>query len=577
MVSEVGGTPRSPVRSSPCRSLQLSPRIRTSGGIPGGVFSASLGSPARTACSAPVGTVSPVCITVAHSSFLPGILSDGPATIRGPSFGGSLLPNSCKPSIDLGGMTLPVSAVSTFCNVEASVAGTNWKYVGKGHGGFAKVQKYKYVGVGGDWEKEVTEIPTNWRLKKVGFFILALMIVGPLVHLASGLVMDDTKADQNTVTQEVLIRPPSKGSSGSAEEANQRQRPAPDCTAGMLNWKQWNDDKKQFCCRTQHTGCEKEDPFDCEVGRVSWWQSWEQGKKTWCCEEKQVGCASHAPQPEHAPFDCNEDYVSCYHCLLKRWSEAKREWCCQHGSRGCPTPPPPPPRELPKPLRAMTPPGLITPPPSTPPPPEALYRHAATKPPPDAPTGAHHERAATQPLREASESSTHLQAPQMHAAMVLFRPDLAESHPAETTTTSAKSAKEAATAATNIPFTSCTVGLAKWEQSWSLQKKAWCCQHEQRGCPPDDKDLPYNCEDSYKNCYHCVQNRWSYKKKAWCCQHDGTGCPTTGTRNSESFDCKVGATNWKNSWSSKKKDWCCQHAHVGCSKFKSYHPLLLLK
>jgi len=615
MASEVAGnprspvqsSPRSPVQSSPRRTLQLSPRIRCSASIPGAAFSTSLGSPVRSARSAPVGTDSPVRITVARSSFLPGgSPSNGPTPVRELSFaslfGGSSVPNSRKPSVDVGGLTLPVSAVSTFCNVEASVAGTNWQYVGEGHGGFAKVQKYKYVGVGGDWEKEVTEIPTNWKLKKVGFFILALMIVGPLVYLGSGLVMDVTKEEHNTVTEEVLIGRPSSGFSGSAEEANQRQGLAPDCVVGVFNWKQWNDDKKQFCCRTQHIACEKEDLFDCEAGRVNWWQHWELDKKTWCCEEKQIGCASQTPQPEQAPFDCNEDYVSCYHCLLRRWSEAKREWCCQHGGRACPTPPPPPPRELPKPLRAMTPPGFITPPPGTPPPPQALHARAATKPPPKAPTTAptsavsttaiansqaHHQRAAPQPLPEAPESSTtHSQALQLHVATVpppspvqfplppaagasaassaLFRPDPAEANPAETTTTSAKSAKEAALAATSLPFT-CKAGLAHWEKGWSLRKKAWCCQHEQQGCPPEDKDLPYNCEHGHRSCHHCVPNRWSDKKTAWCCQHDGTGCPTTSTTNSESFDCNVGATNWKKGWSSKKKDWCCQHGHVGAA------------
>jgi len=667
MASEVVGSPRGLMQNSPRRPLHVSPPIRRSGSLPGGAFNTGLGTPVRPACSAPVGSVSPTRITVAHSSILPGSPSNGPTPIRGLSFaslfGGSPRDSSNRPSVDVAGLTLPVSAVSTVFNVEASVAGTNWQYVGEGHGGYSKVQKYKYVGVGGDWEKEVTEIPTNWRMKKFGFFILALFIVGPLIYLGSGLVMDDTEEEQNAVTEKVLIGPASNASSEkSANEANQRQGPEPDCTVGMFNWKHWNDDKKQFCCRTRHIGCEKEDPFDCDVGRVNWWQSWDADKQTWCCEEKQVGCPSQAPESEQAPFDCNEDYVSCYHCLLKRWSEAKREWCCHHGGRGCPTPPPPPPQELPRPLRAMTPPGLLwpsgTPPPpqahhrhaatkappkaptttaskaakttpkaaktsvtmggqaphplATKPPPKApvsttvsanplaTYRHAATKPPPDAPTRASDQRAATKPPPEAPDSSTTVsQAPQSHvataplaspvqsmplpraaeaaaASSALFRPDLEEAHPAKTTTP-AKSAKEAALAATTLPF-ACKAGLTNWEQGWSLRKKAWCCQHEQRGCPHEDEDLPYNCEDGYRNCHRCIQDRWSAKKKAWCCQHDGTGCASTNTTTRDVFNCKVGATNWKSGWSSKKKDWCCQHSHVGCSESNGvYHPLLLLK
>lgn len=435
-------------------------------------------------------------------------------------------------------------------------------------------------------------------------------------------------SDRNAVTEQVLIGHPSSSFSGSAGEADQRQGPAPDCTVGMFKWKQWSDDKKQLCCRTQRIACEKDehhqpavppvDLYDCEVGRVNW-QSWGSEKKTWCCEEKHVGCVSQSPHQLLAPFDCNDNYVSSYHSLLNRWSESKREWCCHHGGRGCPTPPPPPPRELPKPLRAMTPPGRITLPSGTPPPPQAHYQHAATKPPPEAPQSsttlfqAHHQRAATKPPPDAPKSSTTLsrahhqraatkpppEAPKSSAALsqahqqraatkpppeapkssttlsqealqfpvppatevaaassALFRPDLAVAHPAEITTTSAKSAKAAAIAATSFPFT-CTAGLAHWEKGWSLRKKAWCCQHEQRGCPPTDKDLPYNCED--------MRNTWSDKKKAWCCQHNGAGCPATGTTNSEPFDCEAGAANWKRGWSSKKKEWCCRHAHVGAA------------
>mmetsp|Transcript_71339 Transcript_71339/g.137763 ORF Transcript_71339/g.137763 Transcript_71339/m.137763 type:complete len:544 (-) Transcript_71339:149-1780(-) len=540
MASEVAGSPGSPVQSSPCRSLHTSPCIRSNSSHPGSAY--STGTPVRSARSALAGSPSNASL-----------------------FGGSPVLKNRQPSVDVGGLTLPVSAVSTFCNVEASVAGANWQYVGEGHGGYAKVQKYRYVGVGGDWEKEVTEIPTNWRLKKVGFFILALLIVGPLVYLGSGLVIDDTEEEQNAVAEKVLIGPPSRGTlDGSAKVSNQRQGPEMDCTVGMFNWRQWHIDKKQVCCRTHHIGCEKEDPFDCELGRVNWRQSWLTDKKAWCCKEKQVGCASQKPLPDQVPFDCNEDYVSCYHCLLKRWSDAKREWCCHHGGRGCPTPPPPPPRQPPIPLRAMTPPGLITLPPGTPPPPQALHPFAATKPPLEAPATApmsststtattnsqvRHDYAATKPPPEVPGSSTIApQAPPFHmatapppspvqtllpppaeaaaASSALFRPDLAEAHPAETTTTSAKSAKEAALAARSFPFT-CTVGLSNWERGWSLRKKAWCCQHEQRGCPPADKHLPYNCEDGYRNCHHCMQDRWSNKKKAWCCQHDGTGCPNT--------------------------------------------------
>ena len=32
-------------------------------------------------------------------------------------------------------------------------------------------------------------------------------------------------------------------------------------------------------------------------------------------------------------------------------------------------------------------------------------------------------------------------------------------------------------------------GYANWQAGWSTEKKAWCCQHQAKGCPDLGKDF----------------------------------------------------------------------------------------
>ena len=33
-------------------------------------------------------------------------------------------------------------------------------------------------------------------------------------------------------------------------------------------------------------------------------------------------------------------------------------------------------------------------------------------------------------------------------------------------------------------------GYTNWQAGWSIEKKAWCCQHQAKGCPGLGKDIP---------------------------------------------------------------------------------------
>ena len=72
----------------------------------------------------------------------------------------------------------------------------------------------------------------------------------------------------------------------------------------------------------------------------------------------------------------------------------------------------------------------------------------------------------------------------------------------------------------------------------------------------------YDCYAGYSNWYF----GWSVSKKGWCCDHENRGCPGTW-HGSYIYDCSAGFSNWLQGWSASKKDWCCRKAHKGCVKY----------
>mmetsp|Transcript_124881 Transcript_124881/g.278812 ORF Transcript_124881/g.278812 Transcript_124881/m.278812 type:complete len:846 (+) Transcript_124881:122-2659(+) len=134
---------------------------------------------------------------------------------------------------------------------------------------------------------------------------------------------------------------------------------------------------------------------------------------------------------------------------------------------------------------------------------------------------------------------------------------------------------------TSLPY-DCAAGLSNWRAGWSINKKAWCCQHAGVACAaapchhgcgaptnpchhgcwapaPTTSYCAYDCFAGYSN----WQKGWSASKKVYCCAHEGRGCPAPVTT-SLPYDCNAGAANWRNGWSERKKAWCCSHASRGC-------------
>jgi len=96
-----------------------------------------------------------------------------------------------------------------------------------------------------------------------------------------------------------------------------------------------------------------------------------------------------------------------------------------------------------------------------------------------------------------------------------------------------------------------------------MQKKIWCCQHDNRGCLPSTSTTT-----STFNCQAASPNSWPANHRTWCCKNRNLGCTagTTSARNpsSDPYDCNAGLMNWKFGWSAKKEAWCCREKKVGC-------------
>ena len=90
----------------------------------------------------------------------------------------------------------------------------------------------------------------------------------------------------------------------------------------------------------------------------------------------------------------------------------------------------------------------------------------------------------------------------------------------------------------------------------------------------DDAPAPKPLVTDACDCNEGGVDTWSPEKKAWCCTHYKNGCPTYAPPptpgggcgpTSPLFNCKAGLFNWQAGWSLPKKDWCCKHFGKGCA------------
>lgn len=224
--------------------------------------------------------------------------------------------------------------------------------------------------------------------------------------------------------------------------------------------------------------------YDCTSSRMSLQSQWSASKTAWCCHHSSQGCkprsvttlrpkpapSSSRPAPKlvselptsfptlHRSKAPQFDCSVGFQTWTENWSAAKKVWCCDHERKGCADSP------------GASPPG----PQSTDSPLLPLPVTLAPDSPPGTP--------APQPKQTPRTKSTQM-------------PALA------------------------VPF-DCGAGFHNWVAGWSVAKKAWCCQHLGKACPPTPSPAQYDCADGFDN----WAAGWSLGKKAWCCKQVGKGC-----------------------------------------------------
>jgi len=303
--------------------------------------------------------------------------------------------------------------------------------------------------------------------------------------------------------------------------------------------KHWSTAKRAWCCANGGRGCSTTAPpattslpYDCNADYTECYhclqKRWSTPKRTWCCANGGRGCSTTAPPATTTPpattslpFDCNADYINCYHCLEKKWSVGKRAWCCAHGGRGCSTTPAP----------------------------------ATTSLPFDCNAGFDNWEAGWSDPKK-------IWCCQHVSKGCTTTPPPPPPPPPPTTSV--------------CPPLDCNVGYNNWQAGWGEEKKTYCCQHFNKACPgappPTSPCPPLDCNVGFNN----WQAGWGEQKKAYCCQHFGKACPVAPpppappappvpfTTVCPPQDCNAAFANWYAAWPPQKKTWCCQHEGKGC-------------
>eukprot|EP00439_Symbiodinium_sp_Y106_P012851 s6805_g1.t2 len=215
--------------------------------------------------------------------------------------------------------------------------------------------------------------------------------------------------------------------------------------------------------------------YDCEAGYWNWEEGWSRDKKDYCCLLEGRGCEETTEQTTTEPFDCEAAYAN----WQAAWSDDKKSWCCESANKGCPAQ-------------------------------DVQTQYSCDGPP---------------------ESFTPQQQAYCCATLRIgcMKPP------------------------TTVPF-DCTAGLNKWREGWqhpNAKFSAWSGQEFKVGCEDHGQ---FDCDDGFEH----WKVSWSLDKQAFCCDTQGRGCVVTTT---ERFDCKAGLDDWEVGWSHAKKLWCCETCH----------------
>jgi hypothetical protein len=228
--------------------------------------------------------------------------------------------------------------------------------------------------------------------------------------------------------------------------------------------------------------------------------------KAWCCSWENVGCASFTTT-ETVTYDCSTGFTN----WGGAWSPRAKEWCCLQQGVGCPESP-----------KSST--------------PQAVLRYdAADEQSPKFNCSAgllnwQHEWSEDKkewccktthggagcPLRTGAGGAA---APIRLLPQASPGDSFGDSEAIDKTLQEARLLERAAMVTTSSPKYECE---GSWQQDWSEDQKAWCCEHTGWGCHSEPSTTPQvNCSVAVAT----WQTEWSNWKKQWCCDHERVGCP----------------------------------------------------
>jgi len=307
------------------------------------------------------------------------------------------------------------------CEAQGAVTSTSWEFVGQGNGGYQNINSYQYVGEGaGCYDKEVTTTYWGWKFRKCCIGGLGCLLIPALLWLLLQILNPEKPDGPDPSTPPPII----EISTPAPSPAPEPNRPLYDCSKQGL----WTLMKRDWCCKHYGRGCPTHPPAPPTTKPPPATTKPPVVVPVPIPAPTPAPVIPHPPALTSLPYDCNADFLNCYHCLMARWSVGKRAWCCAHARRGCPTAAPPgPPAPEPLPFDCF-----------------AGYSNwqAGWSEPKKVWCCAHSHRGCPPP-------TTAPPAPPVTSA---------------------------------CPPMDCSAAYANWKQAWGPEKKQYCCQHEGKGC-----------------------------------------------------------------------------------------------
>ena len=124
------------------------------------------------------------------------------------------------------------------------------------------------------------------------------------------------------------------------------------------------------------------------------------------------------------------------------------------------------------------------------------------------------------------------------------------------------------------------------KEVWSDEKKEWCCEHEELGCPSPkydpcngkkDGDTCTLCDPEDTTCAEtdvvktCKSGNCSHAHAEPCAVDCERGYELVGAKEGCGGTCEKVNCQTKEAWSDEKKEWCCEHEELGCKDSPEPH------